>query len=71
MDELLKYLKNTVGEDSRLENVTNDKLDKLPFYLREIFRFQLLRFMNQDLLLAELQKNQIPPMRQLKIQLTN
>lgn len=71
MNELLKYLKNTVGEDSRLENVPNDKLDKLPFYLREIFRFQLLRFMSQDLLLAELQKNQIPPMRQLKIQLTN
>lgn len=71
MDELLKYLKNTAGEESKLENVPNDKLDKLPFYLRETFRFQLLRFMNQDLLLAELQKNQIPPMRQLQIQLTN
>jgi hypothetical protein len=71
MDELLKYLKNTIGEESKLENVPNDKLDKLPFYLREVFRFQLLRFMNQDLLLAELQKNQIPPTRQLQIQLTN
>ena len=71
MDALLKYLKNTAGEESKLENVPNDKLDKLPFYLRETFRFQLLRFMNQDLLLAELQKNQIPPMRQLQIQLAN
>ncbi|MCK9409852.1 MAG: hypothetical protein M0R68_12045 [Bacteroidetes bacterium] len=71
MDELIKYLKNTVGEDSKLENVPNDKLDKLPFYLREIFRFQLLRFMNQDLLLAELKKSQMPPMRQLQIHLAN
>jgi hypothetical protein len=71
VDDLLKYLKNTVGGESTLENVPNDTLDKLPFYLREIFGFHLLRFMNQDLLLAELQKNQIPPMRQLQIQLTN
>lgn len=71
MDELLKYLKNTIGEDSKLENVPNDTLDKLPFYLREIFGFHLLRFMDKDLLLIELQKNQMPPMMQLRIQLAN
>src|SRR5712671_5689073 len=53
MEELLKYLSKTLGQDIQTEDVPMGELDKLPSYIRGNFKLSKLNYMGVKCLLAE------------------
>ncbi len=71
MEQLTEYLTNTLGEGVIINAVPASQLDKLPVYLRGIYRFGQLKLMDQKFLLVAPQKKPLPPLKQMLTHLSN
>ena len=69
MEELLKYLRKTLGQDIQTDIVPMEELDKLPSYLRGNFKLSKLSYMGIKCLLAETTSGVTIPTPQLTRQL--
>lgn len=69
MEELLKYMRKTLGQDIQTDVVPMYELDKLPSYLRGNFKLSKLNYMGIKCLLAEATSGDTIPTPQLTRQL--
>jgi hypothetical protein len=54
MEMLIRYLRTTLGITIDLNEVQGGALEKLPFYIKGLFRFYLTKLMGQEMLLVEI-----------------
>ena len=66
MNELQKYIRETLGIDLELGTIDDAELDQLPFYIAEGFNLYRLKLLGHNLILAE--NNEIPEVQQIEKQ---
>lgn len=52
MDELIKYLKDTLGIEAEIKPLKSERLKALPVYIAESYSFNIVRLYRQDILLV-------------------
>lgn len=57
MDNLTKYIKNTIGINIHIESIPNAKLDGLPLFLKLVYNFHIAEMLNCKLLFIKPKNN--------------